>query len=210
MFADIARDDIFQLETRRLWLRWPRAADAPAIARFCSQWQVARFTTRIPHPYPPGSAERFIFAARAGNAEGAQLVLTMTPRSGNRESIGSIALEARAGGHLHLSYVVAPEHWGKGLAGEAAAAMLIAGFQLSAATQIDANVFKENVAARRVLEKCGFSHLGSAPCGAPARGGLVDSDSYSIGRDAIMLRRAMSVAPGPRSAARRENRHEIS
>ena len=28
MFPDLTRDDVFRLETRRLWLRWPRAADA--------------------------------------------------------------------------------------------------------------------------------------------------------------------------------------
>jgi RimJ/RimL family protein N-acetyltransferase len=53
MFPDLARDDVFRLETARLWLRWPRAADAPAIHRYCSRWEVAQFTARIPHPYPP-------------------------------------------------------------------------------------------------------------------------------------------------------------
>ena len=42
MFPDLARDDVFRLETARLWLRWPRAADAAALHRFCSMWEVAR------------------------------------------------------------------------------------------------------------------------------------------------------------------------
>jgi hypothetical protein len=58
MFPDIARDDVFRLETRRLWLRWPRVADAKAVERYSSRWEVARMTSRIPHPYPPGEAER--------------------------------------------------------------------------------------------------------------------------------------------------------
>ena len=53
MFPDLARDDVFRLETPRLWLRWPRICDAAAIHKFCSQWEVARYTARIPHPYPP-------------------------------------------------------------------------------------------------------------------------------------------------------------
>ncbi len=54
MFPDLARDDVFRLETTRLWLRWPRVADAAAIERYSSRWEVARCTARIPHPYPPG------------------------------------------------------------------------------------------------------------------------------------------------------------
>jgi hypothetical protein len=30
MFPDLLRDDVFRLETRRLWLRWPRAAEETA------------------------------------------------------------------------------------------------------------------------------------------------------------------------------------
>ena len=82
MFPDLARDDVFRLETARLWLRWPRASDAAAIHRFCCLWEVARFTARIPHPYPPGSAERFIYAAREANASGRDLTLVMTPIEG--------------------------------------------------------------------------------------------------------------------------------
>ena len=75
MFPDIARDDVFRLETKRLWLRWPRVADAKAIERYSSRWEVAKMTARIPHPYPPGEAERFIFTAREANALGRDLIL---------------------------------------------------------------------------------------------------------------------------------------
>ena len=102
MFPDLARDDVFRLETARLWLRWPRASDAPAIDRFCSLWVVARYTARIPHPYPPGSAERFVYAAREANASGRDLTLVMTPSKGNRDVIGSISLEARGSDRLTL------------------------------------------------------------------------------------------------------------
>ena len=88
MFPDLARDDVFRLETARLWLRWPRASDEAAIHRFCSLWEVARCTARIPHPYPPGSAERFIYAAREANASGRDLTLVLAPKKGKRDVIG--------------------------------------------------------------------------------------------------------------------------
>ena len=59
MFPDITCDDIFRLETRRLWLRWLRAADAPAVASFASLAPVAQMTAAIPHPYPAGEAGAF-------------------------------------------------------------------------------------------------------------------------------------------------------
>ena len=46
MFPDMARDDVFRLETPRLWLRWPRICDAAAIHKFCSRWEVAHYTAR--------------------------------------------------------------------------------------------------------------------------------------------------------------------
>src|SRR5439155_11525397 len=80
MFPDLTADDIFRIETKRLWLRWPRASDAPAITSFVSLAQVARMTASIPHPYPPGEAERFIMKARTGNAGGTALVLAITQK----------------------------------------------------------------------------------------------------------------------------------
>src|SRR5512134_4101613 len=70
MFPDLTRDDVFRLETRRLWLRWPRLADAQAIVRLAGEKAVAEMTARIPHPYHPEDAERFVFQARRSNADG--------------------------------------------------------------------------------------------------------------------------------------------
>jgi RimJ/RimL family protein N-acetyltransferase len=184
MFPDLARDDVFRLETARLWLRWPRASDAPAIHRFCSLWEVARFTARMPHPYPPGSAERFIYAAREANASGRDLTLVMTPSKGKRDVVGSISLESRGTDRLTLGFALAPEVWGKGLATEAARAMVKAGFGLTSAVEILANVRVENAASSRVLEKCGFAITSTGPLGAPARGGLVECHRFSLTRQA--------------------------
>src|SRR5271165_3858518 len=182
MFPDLARDDVFLLETQRLWLRWPRILDAAAIHRFCSLWEVARFTARIPHPYPPGSAERFVYAARKANASGRDLTLVMTPIKGKRDAVGSISLESRGKDRLALGYVLAPEAWGKGLATEAAKAMIDAGFGLTPAVEILASVTVENEASRAVIEKSGFALVGTGPQGAPARGGMVECHSFRLSR----------------------------
>ena len=184
MFPDLARDDVFRLETARLWLRWPRMCDAVAIHKFCSLWEVARYTARIPHPYPPGSAERFIFAAREANASGRELTLVMTPIKGKPDAIGSISLESRGADRLALGYALAPEAWGKGLATEAAGAMIEAAFGLTPAVEILASVTVENEASRAVLEKCGFALIGSGLQGAPARGGMAPCHHFRLTREA--------------------------
>jgi RimJ/RimL family protein N-acetyltransferase len=208
MFPDLARDDVFRLETPRLWLRWPKASDAPAIERYCSLWEVAQYTARIPHPYPPGTAERFIFAAREGNASGRDLTLVMTPIRGKRDAIGAISLEGHAQDRLTLGYALAPEVWGKGLASEAVDAMVDAGFALTSAVEIDASVRVENPTSRRVVEKTGFEFVGTGLQGAPARGGLVSSDRFRVTRDAWLIRRAALSAQA--ASSNREGAHEIS
>jgi RimJ/RimL family protein N-acetyltransferase len=182
MFPDMARDDVFRLETPRLWLRWPRICDAAAIHKFCSQWEVARYTARIPHPYPPGSAERFIYAAREANASGRDLTLVITPIKGKGDAIGSISLESRGRDRLALGYALAPEAWGKGLATEAAEAMIDAAFRLTSTVEVLASVRVEDEASKAVVEKCGFMRLGAGLQGAPARGGMVACDSFRLGR----------------------------
>jgi RimJ/RimL family protein N-acetyltransferase len=197
MFPDIARDDVFRLETRRLWLRWPRVADAKAIDRYSSRWEVARMTARIPHPYPPGEAERFIFTARESNALGRDLILVITPIRGKREPIGMISLESRLQGRLTLGYALAPEVWGKGFATEAAQAAIETGFTLTGAVELLATAHIENPASRRVLEKCGFVHIGTGLEGAPARGGMVPCDRFRLERAAWASRRAPGFGETP-------------
>jgi len=175
-------------------LRWPRVADAAAIERYCSRWEVAQHTARIPHPYPAGSAERFIFAAREGNASGRDMTLVLTPLRDMREVLGAVSLEGRAQGRLTLGYALAPEAWGKGLASEAVEAIIDSGFSLTDAVEVIASSHVDNPASRRVLEKAGFAFVGSGLEGAPARGGLVPCDRFALSRAAWSARRGGLVA----------------
>ena len=197
MFPDIARDDVFRLETKRLWLRWPRVADAKAVERYSSRWEVARMTARIPHPYPPGEAERFIFTAREANALGRDLILVIAPIRGKRDPIGMISLESRREGRLTLGYALAPEAWGKGFATEAACAAIETAFALTDTIEMLATAHVENPASRRVLDKCGFAHVGTGLEGAPARGGMVPCDRFRLERAAWASRRAAALGAMP-------------
>jgi RimJ/RimL family protein N-acetyltransferase len=197
MFPDLARDDVFRLETKRLWLRWPRVADAKAIERYSSRWEVAKMTARIPHPYPPGEAERFIFTAREANALGRDLILVIAPIRGKRDPVGMISLESRLQQRLTIGYALAPEVWGKGVATEAVLAAIEAGFTLTDAIEMLATAHIENPASRRVLDKCGFMHAGTGLEGAPARGGMVPCDRFRLERAVWAHRRAPAPVDAP-------------
>jgi RimJ/RimL family protein N-acetyltransferase len=182
MFPDLTSDDIFQIETKRLWLRWPKAADAAAIKSFASLADVAQMTAEIPHPYPAGEAERFVLQARADNACGRALVLVMTPKGAGRGVVGLISAHADQSRVIEIGYAVAPAYAGKGFATEALKALVDMLFRLDVAERLVANTRVVNPASRRVLEKCGFSYVDSGLDNLPARGGLHPCDRFSLDR----------------------------
>ncbi|HUI21539.1 MAG TPA: GNAT family N-acetyltransferase [Methylocella sp.] len=191
MFPDLTSDDIFRIETPRLWLRWPRACDIPSITSFASLEQVARMTAVIPHPYPPGEAERFVMKARADNANGSALVLSIIRKGSARQMIGLLGAHPASAADIEFGYILAPPFWGKGLATEAVKALIDTVFSLTRASRILANARINNPASRRVLEKTGFVFVDSGLHLLPARGGLHPCDRFQLDRKSwVATRRA--------------------
>ncbi|MCI0736679.1 MAG: GNAT family N-acetyltransferase [Beijerinckiaceae bacterium] len=182
MYPDLTRDDIFRIETKRLWLRWPRASDAAAITSFASLAEVARLTASIPHPYPTGEAERFVLRARADNASGTALILAITQKTGARQTIGLLSAMPAAARGIELGYVLAPALWGKGLTSEAVKSLVDTVFRLTMANCIFANSRVNNLASRRVLEKTGFAFVDAGLDFLPARGGMHPCDRFQLDR----------------------------
>jgi RimJ/RimL family protein N-acetyltransferase len=182
MFPDLTRDDVFRLETKRLWLRWPRAVDSAAITAFAALPEVAQMTAAIPHPYPPKEADRFIFKARAENAAGEALHLAMTRKSGPRVVFGVLSATANGENEVEIGYALAPEMWGKGFASEAVRMIVDTIFALTPAVRILANSRVNNPASRRVLDKSGFAFVDSGLDMLAARGGLHPCDRFRLNR----------------------------
>jgi RimJ/RimL family protein N-acetyltransferase len=200
MFPDLTRDDVFRIETRRLWLRWPRMADAQAILRQAGDKAVADMTGTVPHPYPPQAVEPFIFGARKGNALGERLALAVTLKSRPNELIGMIGIDPKESGNLSnssspfIGYWLGTAHWGEGLATEAAQAIIDAAFSLTGSHAVEADARVINPASRRVLEKCGFRHEGSNLKSLPARGGLFPCDHFRLDRSTWMALKSWSAS----------------
>ncbi len=202
MFSDLLRDDVFRLETARLWLRWPRMADAPSLVRYAGEKQVAEMTASVPHPYAQPEAEKFIFACRAGNASGSQIALALTRKGKPAEAIGMIGIHETRAGHAFVGYWIGLPFHGQGLMSEALAAMVDLCFRAGDVESINADALVENGAARRVLEKSGFVPSGVGPVNLPVRGGVFQRASYHIERSHWQANSmALAHAPGNVGAA---------
>ena len=180
MFPELTGDDVFRLETQRLWLRWPRAADAKAIAAIASHKSVAEQTRRIPHPYPQGASDAFVLNARRFNTAGEALNLVLALRSGNRDVIGFISAEMKSESKAEIGYALHPDHWGQGYMHEAVQTMVSTLFSLTPVREIVATVRASNARSRRVLEACGFTHSGSGLCKVLALGGEFPSEIFRL------------------------------
>ena len=201
MFPDLTRDDVFRLETRRLWLRWARHADAQAIARLAGEKAVAEMTSSIPHPYPPEGAERFVMESRRMNMEGSALVMAITPRARPTEFLGVVSIYPGREGAPELGYWLGTPFWDKGFATEAARALIDAFFAYTGGTELTAWARVINPASRRVLEKCGFTAVGSGLQHFPARGGVLPVDHFRLDRrkwESLKSWSASDYVPHPR------------
>jgi RimJ/RimL family protein N-acetyltransferase len=185
MFPDLTRDDVFRLETRRLWLRWPRLADVQAIVRLAGEKAVAEMTALIPHPYAEPDAEEFVFQTRRANANGEGLALAITPKGKPAAVIGMVGVApSLESGEPHLGYWLGRPFWNQGFATEAARALVDAFFTYTPAAELTSSARVVNPASRRVLDKCGFAFQGSGLKAFSARGGLVPVDHFRLDRRA--------------------------
>ena len=139
-------------------------------------------TATLPHPYPPGEAERFILRSRAETAAGDSLILAVAAKTKSQPLVGVVSAVAGERHEVEIGYMIAPAVAGRGFASEAAAALVDAVFNLTEARVVIANSRIVNPASRRVLEKCGFSFTRTAPHAMPARGGDLPCDFFELDR----------------------------
>ena len=202
MFHEIARDDIYRIETPRLWLRWPKVSDAPHLTRHLSNREIADMTARIPHPYPPGAAEHYIFDMRKNNVAGQGLGLVITPKAKPNEVIGGVGLRRiEHSEDVELGYWLGLPFWGRGYATEAVSTLLQAVFGFGFSGNIIASVRTNNPASRRVLERNGFAHTHDSSPFMPARGAPHPVHWFQLDRVEWLARQVAAEWDGHRQSA---------
>ncbi len=182
-FPHLFRDDVFHLETARLWLRWPRASDALALHEVTAAAEVAEMTASWPHPLPAGEVERRILHMREACAAGTGLDLVMVRKRRVDRAIGVIMLTARDERALELGYLLGPPHQARGYMTEAVCAVVRVIFTATLFDRIDASSRIDNAGSRRVLEKAGFAPARRTAMPAPARGGSVEVAQFCLRRE---------------------------
>jgi RimJ/RimL family protein N-acetyltransferase len=145
-------------------LREVRASDLPIF--FANQldpeanWMAA-FAAEDP-------TDRDAFDAHWARIVANETITTRTILVGDEVAGNIVAFPA--GGVLDVGYWLGKRFWGRGIATRALAAFL----EIVTVRPLHAHVAHDNIASRRVLEKCGFIVTGHGSAPSDPRGGLVD------------------------------------
>ena len=146
------------IETRRLALRAARPEDAPRIAQLAGDYDIAKMTCRMPHPYGMREAEDFVLRAASQDPRSAASFLIEHEDHG---PVGMVGLfETDEDRMPEIGYWIGRPFWGRGLATEAVRGALDWAGRAWRRRALMAGHFIDNPASGRVLEKAGFLYTG--------------------------------------------------
>jgi [ribosomal protein S5]-alanine N-acetyltransferase len=145
---------MIELRTQRLLLRPFRAGDVDDALAYRDDPEFAKFLPHIPQPFTRQHAEEFV---QTNMTEPWQTLPTFAVVLDDHV-IGTVNLEIdEASRSAMFGYAIARAHWGRGLASEAAAAVVGWAFGELGLLEIWASTDVNNVRSRRVLEKLGLN-----------------------------------------------------
>lgn len=163
-----------KITTPHLRLRPLTEADAPEIARLAGDWDIARMTALIPHPYTLADAQSFIAAVDDANTFAIERDGTLVGCCGARPVSGT----------YEIGYWVGKPYWGQGIVTEAARALIAHLRAREPGCVITISHMTENEASARVIQKLGFRRTGEKQTFCVARASAVPSLTYRYPQDA--------------------------
>lgn len=148
------------IETERLLLRPLHIDDSEIIETLAGDYEVAKTTLTIPHPYPAGSAIHFIEGVLEAEKQG-RSVFAITLKE-TKIFIGIMGINVtQAHRRGELAYWVGKPFWGQGYGTEAAGAVMSFGFEQLMLNKIFAQAFTSNPGSWRIMEKIGLKYEGT-------------------------------------------------
>lgn len=175
----VAVDSFVPFRTSRLTLRAFVAADAPAMAAYRNDPDVARYQD-WPIPYPATRATRKI-ADVAGRVDPMPDEWWQIAIEHDGELAGDVAVHLDATGSVAtLGYTLALAHQGSGVASEAIGAIVDRLFERMGIHRVQATVDPANLPSIRLLEGLGFLPEGVALQSVEIRGEWLDDARYGM------------------------------
>ncbi|MEP5155391.1 GNAT family N-acetyltransferase [Planktotalea sp.] len=172
---DMTRTPQVGIKSQRMTLRPLDIADAGLIEMLAGDARVARNTSSIPHPLPPGATEALL--KRAADPVRDEDIWAMdASEHGGSTLMGLISLTRLDESQSEIGYWVAPAFWNTGTASDAVSALIDAN-PLGNKT-IFGSVFHDNPASAKVLTNAGFDYIGDAESFSVARGATVPTWTY--------------------------------
>lgn len=145
-----------RLTTPRLLLRAFAEVDIPGLIALAGNYEVAKNTLNIPHPYTEGDAQQWLHLTRQGFEQQRAYAFALELRA-TGEFIGGIGLTLVPRCHrAEAGYWLGQTYWGRGLATEALAALLRFGFEELKLNKIHATHHADNLASGQVMLKNGM------------------------------------------------------
>ena len=164
------------IETERFDLRPLKISDTGLIEMYSADERVARMSSSIPHPLPPGTTEAFVNRSIAHERD-EDVWAVDGLKSGGAEVMGLVTLQRMDRNQSEISGWVAPAFWNTSLARDVVQAMVEANPNGNAT--MFASAFQDNPASAKVLTYCGFQYLGDAETFSVARDAAVPTWTYT-------------------------------
>ncbi len=166
-----------QLQSERLILRPYRPSDIPSLVRLVGAREIAATTLRIPHPYSEKDARALL---RRFSKEKPTTHFGIFLRN-TGEHCGGAGLNLELDhDRAELGYWVGVPFWGRGIASEAAEAVMRYGFETLGLHRIYANCYVGNDASTRILVKLGMKYEGRLRHHFKKWNEYRDSDNYGL------------------------------
>jgi ribosomal-protein-alanine N-acetyltransferase len=169
--------ELVTLQTERLRLRPFAASDIDDALAYRDDREFARFLPHIPQPFTGADAERFVAVNMSEPWE--QFATFAVVLDGH--VIGTVNLDANvATGTAMLGYAIGRAYWGRGIAPEAAGAVLRWAFETRELARVWASTDARHARSRRVLEPLGMRHEATLRAHSVARDGRADEVVYGL------------------------------
>jgi RimJ/RimL family protein N-acetyltransferase len=156
------------LTTQRLTLRPMKPKDIAAFVRHLSDCEVQQWLITPPFPYTQSDGEYYLAIVERNHAGPWPSTFVIASKTDDT-AVGTIGIEIKDDASGELGYWLGQEHWGRGIAKEAAAAVVAHARRHPRPRVLWANADSANIGSQRVLLSCGFADCGVTDRASPSR-----------------------------------------